>query len=119
VDEYGGTAGLVTLEDLLEEIVGDIDDEFDHAQPEDYAQIADNTFELDGSLSVFDVNDSLNLNLPGDQGFDTLAGFVMFKLGRLPEEGEEIRMPDWTLHVLRVDDRRIERVKITLHGRAS
>jgi CBS domain containing-hemolysin-like protein len=119
VDEYGGTAGLVTLEDLLEEIVGDIDDEFDRAQPEDYAQIADNTFELDGSLSVFDVNDSLNLNLPGDQGFDTLAGFVMFKLGRLPEEGEEIRMPDWTLHVLRVDDRRIERVKITLHGRAS
>lgn len=117
VDEYGGTAGLVTLEDLLEEIVGDIDDEFDQAQTDEYAQTAHDTFELDGSLSVFDVNDSLNLHLPGDLGFDTLAGFIMYKLGRLPEEGEQLRTPEWTLQVLRVDDRRIDRVKITMHAK--
>jgi len=117
VDEYGGTAGLVTLEDLLEEIVGDIDDEFDQAQPDEYAQTAHDTYELDGSLSVFDVNDSLNLNLPEDQGFDTLAGFIMYKLGRLPNEGEELQQPEWTLQVLRVEDRRIDRVKITLHAK--
>jgi CBS domain containing-hemolysin-like protein len=117
VDEHGGTAGLVTLEDLLEEIVGDIDDEFDQAQPDDYAQTAHDTFELDGSLSVFDVNDSLNLHLPGDQGFDTLAGFIMYKLGRLPDEGEELRLPECILQVLRVEDRRIDRVKITLRAK--
>jgi len=74
---------------------------------------------LDGSIPVFDVNDSLNLNLPDDQGFDTLAGFIMYKLGRLPDEGEELRMPEWTLQVLRVEDRRIDRVKITMHAKPS
>lgn len=115
VDEYGGTAGMVTLEDLLEEIVGDIDDEFDVEEPEEYAQVGEDTYELDGSLSVFDINDSLNLNLPEDQGYDTLAGFVMYKLGRLPEEGEELRDAGWSMKILKINDRRIDRVKVVLY----
>jgi hypothetical protein len=87
VDEYGGVAGIVTIEDLLESIVGNMQDEFDH-EDEEITQLDDDSFEVDGTLSVGELEELLDTELPeGD--YDTVAGFVLDQLGHIPEEGEE------------------------------
>lgn len=110
IDEHGGLEGLVTLEDLLEEIVGEINDEFDE---EVRAQIVSHngTYLLDGMLSVRDANRRLKLNLPEDKGYTTLAGFLLDKLGRIPEPGETIEHHGALFKVERIDRRRIRQVR--------
>ena len=89
VDEYGGTAGLLTMEDILEELVGNIFDEYDDVENE-YEKIDDNTFLISGSVSLYELKKILNTNIPeGD--YDTLSGYLLEELGRLPEEGEEAK----------------------------
>ena len=86
IDEYGGTAGLITMEDILEELVGDIYDEYDKEEKE-FEKIDENTYIIVGSMPIYDVNKLLNANIPeGD--YDTLSGFLQEKLGRIPEEEE-------------------------------
>ena len=112
VDEYGGVAGIVTMEDLLESIVGNMQDEFDHEE-EEITQTGENTFEVDGSISIDELEDLLSTDLPeGD--YDTLAGFILDELGRLPADGEqpEVTYQHFTFKVLQMEDRRIERVFI-------
>ncbi|MGI6264672.1 MAG: hemolysin family protein [Acutalibacteraceae bacterium] len=112
VDEYGGVAGIVTMEDLLESIVGNIQDEYDHEE-EEVCRTGENSFEVDGAVAVDELEDELGVALPeGD--YDTLAGFLLDRLGRLPADGEqpEVSYPPLTFTVLRVVDRRIERVRI-------
>ena len=112
VDEYGGVAGIVTMEDLLESIVGNIQDEFDHEE-EEITQTGENTFEVDGSISTDELEDLLSTDLPeGD--YDALAGFILDELGRLPADGEqpEVTYDNLTFKVLQMEDRRIERVFI-------
>ena len=89
VDEYGGTAGLVTIEDVLEEIVGEIRDEHEPQSDQDPAirELAVGRIEADGRCSIAEVNAKVNLNIPEDEGFDTIAGFVLSVLGRVPESG--------------------------------
>lgn len=113
VDEYGGTSGLVTLEDLIEEIVGDLSDEYDREPEAGLRQLDDNTFIVDGAISVYDLNDALELHIPVAPGFDTVGGYIMYKLGRVPAAGEQISEHDFTLTVLSVDERRVEQVKVT------
>ena len=115
VDEYGGTAGIATMEDLLEEIVGEIQDEYDTEQLEEFLQIDENTFELDAGLAVDDINDKLDIQLPEEEDFDTLAGYIMFKLGHLPAEGEVVEEKEFDICILKVIDRRVERVRLTRH----
>ena len=87
IDEYGGTAGLITMEDILEELVGDIFDEYDKEEKE-FEKIDENTYIIVGSMPIYDVNKLLNANIPeGD--YDTLSGFLQEKLGRIPEEEEK------------------------------
>lgn len=112
VDEYGGVAGIVTMEDLLESIVGNIQDEFDHEE-EEITQLSENAFEVDGSLGMEDLGELLDMVFPeGD--YDTVAGFLMDRLGRIPEEGEEpvVAYENVVFTVKRVDDRRIELVHV-------
>lgn len=111
VDEYGGTAGIVTIEDLLEEIVGNIFDEHDEEVAE-YEKLDENTFLFEGCISLGEVNKILNLNLPTED-FDTLSGFLIGELGRIPEEGEQpvIELPKVVFKVEEVEERRIKRVK--------
>lgn len=112
VDEYGGVAGIVTMEDLLESIVGNIQDEFDHEE-EEVTQTGENTFEVDGSIDMDELTDLLGTDLPeGD--YDTLAGFILNELGRLPADGEqpEVTYENLTFKVLQMEERRIERVYI-------
>ena len=111
VDEYGGTAGLVTMEDILEELVGDIYDEYDKVEDE-YEKIDDNTYILSGSMTIYDVNKLLLADIPeGD--YDTLSGFLQEKLGRIPDDEELpiIETKKVTYKIEKYEDKRILKVK--------
>lgn len=110
VDEYGGTAGLVTIEDLLEEIVGEIEDEYDVTQVT-VEKIADNEAVVDARLSIDALNDLLDLEIESGD-FDTVGGFVYNHLGKMPAAGDEIRVAGLTLRVLSVAGRRIKKVHV-------
>lgn len=110
VDEYGGTAGLVTIEDIIEEIVGEIQDEHD---PEEFymERISDDEYLFSARMNLDDVNDIMSINLPTEET-DTLGGLVYTILGRVPEVGDSLEIDDLRLKVLTVDGRRIGKVKI-------
>ena len=112
LDEYGGTAGLITMEDILEELVGDIYDEYDEEEKE-FEKIDDNTYILSGSLPIYDVNKLLDAGIPeGD--YDTISGYLQEKLGRIPEDGEETPVIDTervTYKIEEYEDRRIIKIK--------
>lgn len=112
VDEYGGTAGLLTMEDILEELVGNIFDEYDDVEVE-YKRLDDNTYLIDGSVSLYEMKKILDIELPeGD--YETLSGYLIEKLGRLPEEDEHPVIEDehLTYKIEEYEDRRIKRVKV-------
>jgi magnesium and cobalt exporter, CNNM family len=111
VDEYGGTAGICTLEDLLEEIVGEIEDEFDVPE-EQIEQIDDDTYRVDGMFPIDEFNERFGTSLP-DEDFHTLAGFVFGQLGRAPEPGDDVSYNGLRFDVLEVEGNRIERVSVT------
>jgi CBS domain containing-hemolysin-like protein len=111
MDEFGGTAGLVTLEDLMEEIVGEVSDPFDAIQPE--IQIHPNrSATIDGLALIEEVNDALGLELQ-DPHYDTIAGYVLGKLGRIPEVGDEIKFDNISIKVDTMVGMRIERLVLT------
>ncbi|MBN1564635.1 MAG: HlyC/CorC family transporter [Anaerolineae bacterium] len=112
VDEYGGTAGLVTLEDLIEEIVGEIRDEYDFNEEEAYQQISDNEWLFDAGIDLDDLNHLLETHLPTDES-DTLGGYIYSKLGKVPAVGETIETAKLLLEVTQVDDRRIRKIRLT------
>ena len=112
IDEYGGTAGLITMEDILEEIVGDIYDEYDDIE-EEYEKIDDKTYIVSGRMPIYDVNKLLNSNIPeGD--YDTLSGYLQEELGRIPTEEElpVIETKELTFKIEEYEDKRIVKVKI-------
>lgn len=112
VDEYGGTAGLITMEDILEEIVGDIFDEYDEIE-EEYEKIDDKTYILSGSMPIYDVNKLLESNIPeGD--YDTLSGYLQEELGRIPTEEENpvIETDELIFKIEEYEDKRILKVKV-------
>ena len=111
VDEYGGTAGLITMEDILEELVGDIYDEYDKVEKE-FERIDENTYLLAGNVPIYDVNKILNADIPeGD--YDTISGFLLEKLGRIPEDEETpiIETEKVTYKIEEYEDKRILKVK--------
>ncbi len=110
VDEYGGTAGLVTLEDLLEEIVGEVSDPFDQTPPEIQPN-PDGTAIVDGRALLEEVNEALGLDLTTPY-YDTIAGYVLDKLGRIPSEGDVVEADRARLTVLAMDGLRVSRLKI-------
>ena len=112
VDEYGGTAGVLTMEDILEELVGNIFDEYDDIEFE-YKKLDENTYLIDGSISLYELKKILNVELPeGD--YETLSGYLIEKLGRLPEEGEYPLIEDekLTYKIQEYEDKRIRWVKV-------
>src|SRR5688572_20139092 len=110
VDEYGGTAGLVTVEDLLEEIVGEIRDEYD-VESETVVEEADGTFVFSGKVNIDEVKDRLGVEIERE-GFETLGGYLLSHLGRMPYVGETFEVDDLAVEVLEVERRRITKVRI-------
>lgn len=111
VDEYGGTAGIATLEDLVEEIVGELVDEHDRTRAGVVKTKTATTFP--GMLRPDELRDQTGITVPEEGPYETVAGFVMNELGRLPAPGDEIALPDGTLTVIRLDGRRIDRLRFT------
>jgi putative hemolysin len=114
VDEYGGTDGIVTLEDLIEEVIGDIRDEYDEARIGP-SRLGGGAIEVDGRLNLDDFAEFTGLELP-DGPYETAGGFVMSALGRLPSVGDEVKLDAYTITVTAVDGRRAERVRVTPPG---
>jgi putative hemolysin len=119
LDEYSSFVGIVTVEDILEEIVGDIMDEYDKEEPE-VQNISEGVFVIDAQMWVKDVNERLEINLPVDESYETIGGLIIDRLGHIPmHPGEKIEINEGkiTLVVLQMHGRRIVKVKIVIHSR--
>lgn len=112
LDEYGGTAGIVTLEDILEELVGEIADEYEEPEPEPIKKINANTIEADARTYIDDINDQLELNLPEDEDYDTIGGFVFSRLGYIPKTGESFDYENLKFTISSAEPRKIKRIRI-------
>lgn len=114
LNEYGSTVGMITLEDLLEELVGEIRDEYDEDEKELIQQLSDNTYLIEGSMSLSDINDAIGTSLDSED-YDSIGGIIIGQLDRLPEDEESVMLKDGTvLQVKGIDQNRISHVQLTL-----
>ena len=112
VDEYGGVSGLVTIEDVIEQIVGEIDDEFDVEDDLNIRRDAERQFTVRGVTRIAEFNEYFGAQLSEEEGFDTVAGLLMKQLGHLPRRGESATIEGFEFRVLRADRRRIEALRV-------
>lgn len=111
----GGFSGIVTMEDIIEEVMGDIDDEYDEEEPE-IQKISDDTFIIDGSMDLDDIDEELNINLESDNS-ETIGGFIIDILGEIPDEndvGSEVTFENYKFRIDSIKDRRIEQITLTI-----
>ena len=108
VDEFGGTVGMVTLENVLEELVGDIQDEFD-TDKEEFRRIDENEFTVDGALGLYELNDLAGLELESAD-VSTVGGYVTHLLGRMPRQGDQVRIGDYQVTISQADNRRVKQL---------
>jgi magnesium and cobalt transporter len=112
VDEYGGVSGLVTIEDVIEQIVGEIDDEFDVEDDQNIRKEAENQYTVRGVTRIDEFNEYFGSSLSEEEGFDTIAGLLMKQLGRLPRRGEAANIGGFEFRVARADRRRIDALRV-------
>jgi magnesium and cobalt transporter len=113
VDEYGGIGGLITIEDVLEEIVGDIEDEHDIQEEKPINQVADNQYLVDALTPIEEFNEFFNSTFSDDE-FDTIGGLVMQNFGRLPTDGESVIIDGFSFKVLEADNRRVHKLEVSV-----
>ncbi|MDP7034880.1 MAG: hemolysin family protein [Planctomycetota bacterium] len=116
LDEYGGTSGLITIEDILEEVVGEIVDEYDPDEELPFRVNEDGCIDVDPRMHVDEFNEALGVTLPEDQGFDTVGGFIFFCLGRVPVVGETVIQENIEFTVVEADERRIHKIRVEKHA---
>jgi magnesium and cobalt transporter len=112
IDEYGGVSGLLTIEDVLEEIVGEIEDETDEYEPEQIRRLAENCFSIDAVTDIADFNEFFDVGLPDDE-FDTVGGLVINAFGRLPSLKEKVTIDKFTFTVTGGDKRKITQLDVS------
>ncbi len=117
-DEYGGTGGLVTIEDTLEELVGEISDEHEPAEPAMFRRVADGVAEADARIYIDEINRLMGLRLPDDVGYDTLGGFISNLLGRIGEKGTTFEHQGARYTILEAEPRKVNRVRIEMGTRS-
>ncbi len=115
VDEYGGISGLVSLEDIIEEIIGDVQDEYDKDEKPEFVQISPTHFVVDGGMNIDDLSLQIGIDFPKDEDFDTIGGFVLSLLGKFPSRGEEVAFQNLKFKIKEVSRRRILSVDIVVH----
>ena len=115
VDEFGGTAGMVTLEDLVEEIFGDIQDEHDNMQLTE-REVASGIYEFSGRSEIAHLNETFHLDIPEDDEYQTLAGYILSKTGSIPERGATVMLDDFKLDILEKSANRLELIRLTKEG---
>ena len=111
VDEWGGTSGLLTLEDIVEEVMGEFRDPYDKGEYEIVEQ-DDGTIIVDGSINIYDIEEYFNINFPDDRDYDTLAGFILDSIGDIPKKSEEVKFDNFIFKVILLDQNRIEKIKV-------
>ncbi|MBC8124228.1 MAG: hemolysin, partial [Candidatus Kapabacteria bacterium] len=111
IDEYGGTAGMLTLEDIIEELVGNIQDEYDDEAPL-VQQHTPGAYELDAAIRIDEANDLLPFALPESEDYETLGGLINVWAGRIPPEGDVVTLHDYECTILESSPRRVERVRL-------
>jgi len=116
IDEYGGVAGLITIEDVIEPIVGDIDDEFDIEDDQNIRREAERQYTVRGGTPIDEFNRYFHAELPEDE-FDTVAGLIMKQFGRMPRRGESVSLGEFEFRVARADRRRIDSLRVTIPAR--
>ncbi|MHC4551476.1 MAG: hemolysin family protein [Planctomycetota bacterium] len=112
LDEYGGTAGIVTIEDILEEVVGEITDEYEKTPSESFRQVDEITWEVDARMYIDEVNEELEIELPEDEDYDTIGGFVFSHLGYIPKVGEHFDHEELTISITAAGPRVIKKLRI-------
>lgn len=111
VDEYGGTEGIVTIEDILEEIVGDIEDEYDE-EADLFVPLHEGSWMVDARMTILDAEEQFDIRIPQEGDYDTLGGFLFHRAGAIPSKGFAIKLDDVELEVMKSNDRRVEKLKI-------
>jgi magnesium and cobalt exporter, CNNM family len=117
VDEYGGTEGVVTIEDCLEQIVGEIGDEFDLEEEEEFERMPDGSWIVDGRMGLLSIEEKCSIQIPHEADYDSIGGYLFHCAGEIPSKGFRVQHDDFDLEVVLSDDRRVERVRITPHTR--
>lgn len=115
VDEYGGTAGVVSIEDILEQIVGEIQDEYDEDEPVSIKKISDYEYDVSAGILIDDLDENLSVDLPKDDEFDTLGGFLFFEFGRIPDRGDTLNWRHLSFMISEVVENRIIRVRLKIN----
>lgn len=114
LDEYGGTAGLVTIEDIVEEIFGEIADEFEAGRELHMKKLTPNSIEVDGAARISEINEEIDAHLPEEEDYETITGFIFKQIGRVPRAGEKIIFGSVTITILDSSDRKIKKVRLEL-----
>lgn len=114
LDEYGGTAGLVTIEDILEELVGEIRDEYDPAAPVELRRIDEQTVEVDARMRIDEINHELDIELPEDEDYETIGGYVFSRFGKIPKVGERCEHENVGIQVIEAEPRRVVRLRVQI-----
>ena len=114
VDEWGGTAGLVTVEDIVEEVFGEIRDPYD-IEKDLVIKQKEGRYLLDASIGIYDIEEELDIEFPEDRDYDTLGGYIFFKLGKIPDKGDSVSLNNWIFTVMTLSDNRIKKVEAKLN----
>jgi CBS domain containing-hemolysin-like protein len=114
IDEFGGTEGIITIEDIIEEIVGDIRDEYDE-EGSDVTTASDGSILVNGGIPIHDLNERINIQIPEDPDYDTLSGFLHKQTGRIPELQEEVRYKNVVFTITKKNERRIRLIKVKVN----
>lgn len=113
VNEYGGTEGIVTIEDILEELVGEIEDEYDNEEDVQFWKLPDGAFVVNAKMSIIDIEENLGIHIPKNSEYETVGGFIFHKAGTIPSKGWNIHHEEFSIEVLSSDERSIKKIRIT------